>query len=126
MNYATLLSAEMALTRKRVERLTGITEDRQNMLLFDSGYDWLELTTGNDAQALQHMPRTKEFWGFWKKTWHRVDIAFLRFVHDAHVQNNLVDYYNHFHRITKDNAIMNGTSVQCDYHLLIKGLAVLR
>jgi len=128
MSYLRLLQSEIELVRSEVAQLTGISEEKQNLMLFERGYQWLELTTDNDAQALQHMPRTKEFWGFWKKTWHQADKAFVEFfkVYGRNCPKSAPMYYEHFHRVTKDNALMSGTSVQCDYHLLIKGLATQR
>jgi len=125
MTRAEQFTKEMIYTRSLVAQLTRISLDDQEERFFESALQWLELITGNDAMAVQQLPKLKEFWGFWKKTWLNADKAFL--LHYRKCDPAMyATVYDHFHRITLDNPVMNGTSVHCDYHLLIKGIAVLR
>lgn len=113
------LQAEMQRTRERVLVLTGIRENDLSDMILDSGEEWLKLITHNDARALQYIPRTREFWGFWRKTWHNLDLAFLDCSERCNLNRYQAETFYHFtHRITADNSNVLNSRVQAHYHML--------
>lgn len=120
MNTITIqqLHKEMELTRAQVLRLTGMRENDLNDLMIDNATEWLRLITHNDARALEFIPRTREFWGFWKKTWHKVDVAFLQLNGQCPFNRHAEIIYCHMHRVTRDNIHMNNATTQANYHML--------
>lgn len=113
------LHEEMQHARERVLALTGIRENDLNNMIIDGGEEWLKLVTRHNARALQFLPRTREFWGFWRKTWHQMDLVFLAI--DDHCRLNremAIFYYYETHRITLDNQNVNNSRVFAHYHLL--------
>ena len=118
------LQKEMDSARKTITSLTDISSDDQNKLFFESAFEWLAVITDNDDQAMQQLPKLREFWGFWKKTWFHLDMVFINHVYafclnDEETRN----YYYMIHRTTIDNRHAHSTSVECDYHMLMKKLS---
>lgn len=124
---AALFKLDVDLTRMEIADITGVSEDDQNSFFFETAYAWLQEITDNDGQALEHLPRTAEFWGFWKKTWQKADIAFIRLVREYGLGSDgeypLSEFYRFFHRVTRDNPHVNNNTVHADYHLLMKLLS---
>lgn len=113
------LHAEMQRARERVLALTGIRENDLNDMIIDGGNEWLKLITHHNARALEHMPRTREFWGFWRKTWHQMDLCFLAIDDRCNLNREMaLFYYYETHRITLDNVNVNNSRVYAHYHML--------
>jgi hypothetical protein len=114
------LQLEMIETRLNVARIVGVSDDKLEQMMVDAGLDWLDLVTQN-SPAASNIARMKEFWGFWKKTWHKTDLEFLKLVRTWDIRSfKLIYYYEYLHRISHDNPHLNNTSVNCDYHMLLR------
>lgn len=112
------LHADMLRTRAEILRITGIRENDLNDLVIDGGHEWLALITHNDARAMEFIPRTREFWAFWKRTWHTIDLAFITMNERIPLGRQAASLYYCMHRITRDNIHLNNMSVHAHYHLL--------
>jgi hypothetical protein len=112
-------------TRARVAKVIG--ESEENLILFfhESAYEFLELITGDNEKAIQYLPRTKEFWGYWKRVWQNADFEFLNHVRDyacesVYSRRELFNLYKYFHRITLDNPTLNNATVQAGYYMIMR------
>lgn len=119
-----LLQSKMDEARKTVSRITRINAEQQNELFFESALEWLSVITDNDDQAMEQLPNLKEFWGFWKKTWYNLDKVFIDHVRSCRLTEiEAINYYYMIHRTSIDNRHAHSTSVECDYHMLMKRLS---
>ena len=118
------LQKEMDSARKTICSLTDISIDEQNALFFESAFEWLAVITDSNPHAMEQLPKLREFWGFWKKTWFHLDMVFINHVYAFCLEDHEVkNYYYNMHRTTIDNRHAHNTSVECDYHMLMKKLS---
>lgn len=119
---AEMVRAMMAETRQRVTEITGISEVDQFAMEFSAAFAWLRMIGCNGASESM-MTATKEFWGFWKMEWHRMNKQFLieygRFKYAEPRK-----WYDYFHSIDDYNKLLDYTEV--NYHQVIKELAKQR
>lgn len=114
------LQKEMEATRMEIRRLTGLNDNDLNDMLIDGAHEWLLLITAGNATAVDHMQRLREFWGFWKKTWHKADLAFIEFMKQWAAESGALNYYRQYHRVTMDNELINNPNIQAEYYLVRK------
>lgn len=120
MNPIETLQKEMEATRVRVRQITGMSDNDILDLQLDAAHEWLVAITRNNTEAVENMKRLREFWGFWKKTWHKADLAFIDYVERWEVQDAVENLYRHYHRVTLDNAHINNPNITAEYHLVSK------
>lgn len=108
----------MQHARERVLAVTGIRENDLNDMILDSAYEWVAMITHNDARAIQFIPKTTQFWSFWRKAWHKVDTVFLMLDDKMGLGNSAVEVYRSMHRISRDNYYVNNRAMQAHYHFL--------
>jgi len=124
MTHIELITQQMKATRARVRELTGLTNDALNEMIFEGAYAWLE-SIGSDAYGLEHLPKTAEFWGFWKQEWHTVDAAFVQHINFYQIEQRKKDWYEAMHS-NKGNKMLSGALINARFHKVIKELAVKR
>ena len=114
----------MQLTGQEVQAITGLAQDDISRLQFEAAYEWLQFI-GCDAYGLEHIPRTKEFWSFWRNEWYKIDREFLR----HYLQwgySNTREWYGWFHSVAADHDYLNSTVIHAAYHRVVKDLAIKR
>ena len=131
MNHHEQIRNNIDNVQQELEQLARISVDNQRMQCYEAGLQWIDLITGCDVVAAYYMPRTPEFWGFWKIVWLHADQEFLRWARYALSseileRHELAFYYEVTHRITMDNDLINGPATEAGYHTVIKHLAVKR
>lgn len=115
------LQEEMKRTRLDVQHHTGLSPERQEQMFFEGAFVWLGMITNNDQRALQHLPLMREFWGFWKKAWLRIDQDFVETMNRCSMsRKDCLKQYDGMHRITLDNVHLNNTITQAQYHIIRK------
>jgi len=112
----------MIQTRARVREITGISEDDQFTMEFRAAFEWLNMI-GCAGMDESNMTATKEFWGFWKMEWHRLNKQFL-IEYARFNYSNPREWYEYFHSIAEYNKLLHYTEV--NYHQVIKELAKQR
>jgi hypothetical protein len=106
-----------ARTQAVIKDITGLTADEQNAMMFEKAYDWLEsIGCKGDDQTM--IASTRQFWGFWKCEWHRLDLLFINWWN--HHDNTLDDVamYEFYHN--PENKFLQGAITHAGYHQLIK------
>jgi hypothetical protein len=68
----------MARAAVLVEEITGYDVEKQNRIMFETAFEWLEQLGMSEAEVNAHT-NTKQFWGFWRTEWHRLDLMFINF-----------------------------------------------
>lgn len=117
------LQREIAHTREEVLRLTGISLEKQDLLFVEAGLDWIEMITQGDRKAMELMPKMREFWGFWKKQWLRIDLQFIQTIGPGNMsRTGSAIYYEGMHRISYENKLIANISTQAHYHIIRKHL----
>lgn len=131
IQYAHSIHTEIDIATCELEQLLGISPDEQRTIMVDAGLDWVEMMTNNDPLGTKHIPKTPEFWGFWKTVWLHANKQFMRWAQYA-VEAGIVEkhelrfYFETLHRITEDNDLINTPSTEAGYHVVMKQLAVKR
>lgn len=124
--------------RKAVKNWLKLTEDEMTNLFIDTAYDYLRNVLGTDAYGLENLPRTSEFWSWWRLEWNRIDAIFLCNIREDdrwycsivdRDSNHLYkvdgvaflrDWYALYHEASMDNRYMNSSVVRAGAHSVIK------
>lgn len=122
MSNAEMVRHMMIETRRKVREITGISENDQFDMEFRAAFEWLNMIGCAGADET-NMTATKEFWGFWKMEWHRLNKQFL-IEHARFNYPNAREMYDYFHSIAEYNKLLDYTEI--NYHQVIKELAKQR
>lgn len=119
---AELTRIEMQCTQTEVADVTGLAPEKINEMMFETAYEWLRQQGCDDAMQTNFTSQP-EFWGFWKKAWHEVDLLFLQ-AHYTYWFHNADQWYLQYHHVS--GRTMNSDGISASYHSLIKTLSVKR
>jgi hypothetical protein len=146
MSLTQRLKEHEARTRARVLSILRITEDELAAMIFEEAYQYLEKVFGTDAYGLDHLPKTSEFWVWWKKNWHDIDSVFVgaldfdmcsdnsdilctirvrdnsEFYEAVRNVNELRQHYEHYHEASICNRYLNSTVVRAGMHNMIDSI----
>jgi hypothetical protein len=114
---------QVADIRRRITAITGYTGDQLNEMIFDQAYEWLRYIGCNPA-GVSAITATRQFWLFWKREWHAMDLAFI--VHYTRWQYHTGhrEWYAHFH--SNRHHYMDSPSIHAAYHQMVKDIAANR
>lgn len=73
-------------TRKSLLQLLRYSEEDIAILIFEGAYEYLDKVFGTDEFGMSCIPKTSQFWDFWKKEWNHIDSMFVA---------NVVEYSNY-------------------------------
>jgi hypothetical protein len=116
------LKERMARAQAIITEVTTLDADKQNKAMFEAAYEWLEtIGVHGDDQTL--ITSARQFWGFWKMEWHRLDMLFINYFnnHDCHARE-LRQMYDYIHN--PRNKFLQGCITQAGYHQFIKSVRV--
>lgn len=100
-----------------VTETTGLSAEEQNKLMFEAAYEWLEsMGVHGDNQTL--ITSARQFWGFWKNEWHRLDLLFINWFNTSACQLYNREAYDFFHN--PRNKFLQGCITHAGYHQLMK------
>ena len=126
--------------RDAVKKWLKLTDDEASNLFIDTAYDYLKNVLGTDAYGLEHLPKTSEFWTWWRLEWNRIDSIFLNCIReDERWYCSIVDrdsstwykvddvyflreWYNIYHEASMDNRFINSSVVRAGAHSVIKNI----
>lgn len=131
--------------RKELMRLLQCTDEQLNHMLFEGAYEYLQHVFRADSYGLEHLPKTHEFWVWWRMEWNRIDTLFLQAIshkysaeypqwycvirdrdtddlHAVHSVNGLRTWYITYHKATMGNKFINSSVVRAGAHHLINTL----
>jgi hypothetical protein len=141
MSHIEKIKKQMQEVRTLVVDMCGIDEEQLNELIFNYAYEWLRQTIGHDQFGMQHLPRTGQFWAWWKMEWHKLDQELLFNDQDGILQysylynkwfgqldktyhiNNAADmwqFYKHYHAPENHNFHINTVVLQSYRNLILK------
>ncbi|QEM13448.1 hypothetical protein [Mucilaginibacter rubeus] len=86
-----------AVTREKVMKLLGLTEEQYGEYVIDHGLAYLRLHLGDNLMA-KSLPQTALFWGWWRNHWHTVDMDFVDEVRKL-TQAERGQYYDIVHAV---------------------------
>lgn len=120
-----IVKKNIARAQAQITKIALISADDQNKAMYEAAYEWLEsIGCHGDDQTL--VTSTRQFWGFFKMEWYRLDVAFL----------NWGDYYDYTSMSLKDiktvyrfyhnsrNELLQSSITQSGYHQAIKKMRV--
>lgn len=131
--------------RNELTRMLQCTDEQLNTMVFDGAYDYLQNIFGTDAYGLQHLPKTSEFWAWWRMEWNRIDALFLNaishkysaeypqwycvirdrdtdYLHAVYNCNGLRTWYIAYHEASMSNRFLNSSVVRAGAHQMINSI----
>lgn len=145
MNQAKKIRQQHRLTRAKIVTVTGLCIEHINEMYYEGAYDYLRNVLMADDYGLDVLPKTSEFWAWWRTEWHRIDVIFLNNIRtdmkvgkctiqspdDAthwavYSPTDLAAHYIDYHEANHANVYINSAVMQASYHQLIKKLAKKR
>jgi hypothetical protein len=127
--------------RDAVKSWLKLTDDEATNLFIDTAYEYLRNVLGTDAYGLEHLPKTSEFWMWWRLEWNRIDAIFLScLTTDSRWYATIIDrdtetpykvanvhdlqkWYEIYHEASLDNRYINSSVVRAGAHSVIKAIA---
>jgi len=130
--------------RKTLLELLQISEDDLALQIFEGAYEYLEKVFGTDAYGLTHLPKTSQFWTWWKMEWNKIDHIFVSAVEEhrtpkgiaykvrdrdntqiycvCHNVQHLRDEYTYYHEAHMNNRYLNSDIVRAGMHNMIDSI----
>ncbi len=115
----------IARAQQAITKITLLSADDQNKAMYEAAYEWLESIgcKGDDATLVTS---TRQFWGFWKMEWYRLDVAFLNwgdyYDYSKMSLKGIVNVYEFYHN--SRNQLLQSSVTQSGYHQAIKKMRV--
>lgn len=126
--------------RARLREELLYTEEDFAKMIFEGAYQYLEKVFSTDSYGMEHLPKTKEFWAWWKIEWAKIDAVFIgaieehndrTFIRDRDKANSLWsiqnykelrDQYAYYHEATMKNRYMNSSLVRAGAHEMVNAI----
>jgi hypothetical protein len=141
MSNAKTILKDIQNARDQVMELCGLTSEELAQLQWDGAMQCLHKVLGSDEYGIAELPKTSDFWLWWKDQWYRRDEAFLeslKFDVDrtqytcAFPGEDLRLYlegsaqmkgmYLRYHRMAGDNPLVNNNTMEVSFHQMIKDI----
>jgi hypothetical protein len=141
MSQATIIIKEQQEARDQILVLCGFTEDRINELQWEGAIECLKKVLRSDEYGIYELPKSADFWLWWRDQWYRRDEQFLTslkwdFDIDAYSCKlpdqdtwmylcSAADFgqmYLRYHRMTADNPLVNNNLMEASFHRMIKDI----
>lgn len=135
MNNAETILMQMKEARELVLSICGYDEEELSQMQFTAAFECLEKVLGSDEYGITELPKTTDFWIWWKDQWYRRDRIFLdRLRFDAelqkytsvtpghltplvlHEQRDFRYIYSLYHRVATDNIYINSAGMEYSFH----------
>lgn len=125
MSLTSKARSHQRLVKAKVSTLTGYSAENLFALTVETAYTYLKQVWRTDAYGMEMLPKTPEFWAWWRIEWARIDERFLKDMESRPNRDHMYyqTYYQHYHRAELDNIHMNSTVMEASAHRLIKQLA---
>ena len=131
--------------RAQVVQWLGITEETLNELIYEGAFDYLRNVFGTDAYGMEHLPKTKEFWTWWRMEYNRIDGIFLNAIGHEYLSqypqwycviqkrdsdvfdpiysvDQLRKEYTKYHEASMRNRFINSSTVRAGAHDMINAI----
>lgn len=66
-----------------VVRLTKMSKEKYNNLLFETGIEYLKAESNGDEQGISLMSKTEVYWKWWRNVWGNRDLYWLEMVKEG-------------------------------------------
>ena len=147
MTVVEILKKREAEDRANLLKLLQMSEEELNVKIFEGAYEYLEHVFGTDAYGMDHLPKTPQFWTWWRREWAKIDAVFLhavevspeRFrypgtlwavrdrdntecrciVRELHA---LREQYEYYHEASMSNRYLNSEIVRAGMHQMFKDM----
>ena len=111
----------MERAQQAIINITLFSADDQNKAMYEAAYEWLE-SIGCKGEDQTLVTSTRQFWGFWKMEWYRLDVAFLNwsdyYDYTKMSLKEIKKVYNFYHN--HQNELLQSSITQSGYHQAIK------
>ena len=113
------------LLKAKVSILTGYSADELFNMAVDTAFTYLREIWKTDEYGMEMLPKSPEFWAWWRMEWARIDKLYLDDMkhrpNRAHRYYRV--YYEHYHKAGLNNIFINSAVMEASAHKLIKRLA---
>jgi hypothetical protein len=108
-------------------------------LVVDTAFEYLKNVLGVDAYGLEYLPKSPEFWTWWRMEWNRIDALFLDAIgpHDdcyasivdrdsdtrfeVYTADDLLRWYTIYHEASMENRFINAAVVRATAESMLSG-----
>lgn len=131
--------------RKQVLSWLQMGDHQLSELIFEQAYEYLEKVFGTDAYGMEQLPKTTEFWTWWRMEWNQIDRMFLEAIKvqykaeypewycviadrdtgdlgAVHTVKELHRHYLHYHEASMSNRFINSSTVRAHAHDMINSI----
>lgn len=81
--------------RKDILRSTGMTIEQYNQLMFDIGFEFLDIECAGDQWNINAMSKEPMFWQWWKNVWYQRESFFWAWISLEEIAGTREEYEHH-------------------------------